>query len=54
MLFRFSAACLILLAAFAARAQDLDLVNVTLVDGTGRSPRPGVTVSIRGGKISAH
>ncbi len=55
MLIRAVAACLMLLAAFAVPvlAQDLDLVNATLVDGTGADPRPGVTVSIRGGKIAA-
>ncbi len=36
-----------------ASAQDLDLVNATLVDGTGAAPRQGVTVSVRGGKIVA-
>jgi imidazolonepropionase-like amidohydrolase len=36
-----------------ATAQDLDLVNATLVDGTGAAPRNGVTVSVRGGKIVA-
>ena len=36
-----------------ALAQDLDLVNATLVDGTGATPRKGVTVSVRGGRISA-
>ena len=40
-------------AALRPAAQDLDLVNATLVDGTGAEPRPGVTVSIRSGKISA-
>jgi imidazolonepropionase-like amidohydrolase len=39
--------------AAAAAAQDLDLVNATLVDGTGAGPRAGVAVSIRGGKIAA-
>ena len=53
MLIRLLAAGLLSLAAFAAAAQDLDLVNVTLVDGTGAAPRPGVTVSVRDGKISA-
>ena len=46
----------LLLAAtlpLAASAQELDLVNVTLVDGTGAAPRPGVTVSVRSGKIAA-
>ena len=42
------AACLV-----PAGAQDLDLANVTLVDGTGAAPRPGVTVSVRAGKIAA-
>jgi imidazolonepropionase-like amidohydrolase len=37
----------------AAGAQDLDLVNATLVDGTGAAPRPGVTVSVRAGRIHA-
>jgi len=41
------------LAATLAVAQDLDLVNATLVDGTGAGPRPGVTVSVRGGRIAA-
>jgi imidazolonepropionase-like amidohydrolase len=36
-----------------AAAQDLDLVNVTLIDGTGAAPRTGVTVSVRDGKFSA-
>jgi len=34
-------------------AQDLDLVDATLVDGTGAAPRNGITVSVRGGRISA-
>src|SRR5688572_15501510 len=53
MFLRFLAACLGLLAMFMVEAQDLDLVNATLVDGTGSEPRSGVTVSVRGGKISA-
>ena len=36
-----------------AAAQDIDLVGATLVDGTGAAPRKGITVSVRGGKISA-
>lgn len=36
-----------------APAQDLDLVNATLIDGTGAAPRAGVTVSVRNGRISA-
>jgi imidazolonepropionase-like amidohydrolase len=34
-------------------AQDLDLLNVTLVDGTGAAPRTGVSVTVRGGKIAS-
>lgn len=34
-------------------AQDLDLVDATLVDGTGVPARAHVTVSVRGGKITA-
>jgi imidazolonepropionase-like amidohydrolase len=52
MFFRSLAACLVLLGTFAIQAEDLDLVNATLVDGTGTEPRSGVTVSVRGGKIS--
>lgn len=52
-MFRSVAASLVLLAAFVAGAQDLDLVNATLVDGTGAAPRPGVTISIRGGRIAS-
>ena len=36
-----------------AAAQDLDLVDVTLVDGTGAAARPHVTVSVRDGRIAA-
>ena len=36
-----------------ALAQDLDLVDVTLVDGTGAAPRQGISVSVRGGRIAA-
>jgi len=45
----------LLLAAFTAAvaAQDLDLVNATLVDGTGAEPRRGVSISVRRGKIAA-
>jgi len=53
MILRAMAVLLVALAATRAPAQDLDLVNATLVDGTGAVPRPGVTVSVRGGRISA-
>jgi imidazolonepropionase-like amidohydrolase len=38
---------------FFASAQDIDLVNATLVDGTGVGPQSGVSVSVRDGKIAA-
>jgi imidazolonepropionase-like amidohydrolase len=53
MFIRALAAFLLAATAFAAAAEDLDIVNVTLVDGTGAAPRPGVSVSVRGGKIAA-
>jgi imidazolonepropionase-like amidohydrolase len=43
----------LLAAPRVALAQDLDLVNVTLVDGTGAAPRQGVTVTVRGGKVAS-
>ncbi len=36
-----------------ALAQDIDLVEATLVDGTGAALRKNVTVSVRGGRITA-
>lgn len=36
----------------AASSQELDLVNVTLIDGTGTAARKAVSVSVRGGKIA--
>jgi imidazolonepropionase-like amidohydrolase len=53
MAIRTLATAILLGAATAAAAQDLDLVNATLVDGTGAGPQSGVTVSIRDGKVSA-
>ncbi len=53
MAFRALAALLLAASAETVAAQDLDLVNVTLVDGTGAEPRPGVTISVRAGKIAA-
>lgn len=52
MAIRTFATAILVAAATAAVAQDLDLVNATLVDGTGADPQPGVTVSIRGGKVA--
>ncbi len=37
----------------AARAQDLDLTNATVIDGTGAQPRTGMTLRIRGGRIAS-
>jgi imidazolonepropionase-like amidohydrolase len=53
MLKRALAALLLSATTCAAAAQELDLLNVTLVDGTGAPPRTGVSVSVRGGKITA-
>ena len=53
MAIRTLATAILVAVASTAVAQDLDLVNATLVDGTGAGPQPGVTVSIRGGKVSA-
>jgi imidazolonepropionase-like amidohydrolase len=53
MISRAIAALFLAVAVFAASAEDLDLVNVTLVDGTGAAPRPGISLSVRGGKIAA-
>jgi len=38
---------------FVASSQNLDLVNATVIDGTGAGARRGVTVSIRNGKIAS-
>jgi imidazolonepropionase-like amidohydrolase len=43
----------LLAAPPTALAQDLDLLNVTLIDGTGAAPRKGVSISVRGGKIDS-
>jgi imidazolonepropionase-like amidohydrolase len=53
MAIRTFATAILVASAAAAVAQDLDLVNATLVDGTGTDPQPGVTISIRGGKVAA-
>jgi imidazolonepropionase-like amidohydrolase len=39
--------------ALSALAQDLDLVNATLIDGTGAAPRSGMSIIVRGGRIAA-
>ncbi len=36
-----------------AHAQDLDIVNATVIDGTGAGPRAGTYVRIRGGRITS-
>jgi len=53
MIFRHIAALALAAAVLTASAEDFDLVNVTLVDGTGAGPRAGVTVSVRDGRIAA-
>ena len=53
MIFRSIAALALSAAALTASAEGFDLVNVTLVDGTGAEPRTGVSVSIRDGRIAA-
>ncbi len=53
MTLRCIAALVLAVAALTASAEGFDLVNVTLVDGTGAEPRPGVSVSIRDGRIAA-
>jgi imidazolonepropionase-like amidohydrolase len=47
------AALALTVLAFSAVAEDLDLVDATLVDGTGAVPRAGVSLSVRGGRIAA-
>ena len=49
MLNRRLAALLLFAATYATSAQELDLLNVTLVDGTGAAPRPDVSVIVRDG-----
>jgi imidazolonepropionase-like amidohydrolase len=53
MFIRALAALALAFAAAPAAPQNLDLVNATLVDGTGAEPRAGVTVSVRNGRIAA-
>src|SRR5262245_43530915 len=53
MFIRALAALFLSAAALNATAEDFDLLYVTLVDGTGAEPRPGVSVSVRAGKIAA-
>jgi imidazolonepropionase-like amidohydrolase len=53
MIFRSIAALALAVAATTASAASFDLVNVTLVDGTGAAPRAGASVSVRDGKIAA-
>ena len=46
-------ALMILILPGLASGQDLDLVDATLVDGTGAAARAHVTVTVRGGRITA-
>lgn len=49
---RLGLAVLLSLGATSAAAQDLDLVNASLIDGTGAAVRRAIAVSIRGGRIT--
>jgi imidazolonepropionase-like amidohydrolase len=53
MILRSIAALALAAAALTASAEGFDLVNATLVDGTGAEPRAGVSISVRAGRISA-
>ena len=46
-------ACLIAAATAPAAAQEISIVNVTVIDGTGAPPRPGMTVRVSGGRIAS-
>lgn len=46
------AAVVLLIASPRAVAQELDLVNATLIDGTGAGPRAAVSIRVRGGLIA--
>ena len=43
----------LLMVPAVATAQDIDLVNVTLIDGTGAAPRTGVSLRVRDGRIAS-
>ena len=42
-----------LVLPLVASAQDLDLLNATIIDGTGAKPRPNQSIRVRGGRIAA-
>jgi imidazolonepropionase-like amidohydrolase len=44
---------LLVASPFDAFAQNLDLINATLVDGTGTAARSGMAVTVRDGRITA-
>lgn len=46
-------AWLIAAAATPAAAQEISITNVTVIDGTGAPPRPGMTVRVSGGRIAS-
>jgi len=51
---RFALATLLTFVVVSAGlAQDLDIVGVTVIDGTGAAPRSDVTVQVREGRIAA-
>jgi imidazolonepropionase-like amidohydrolase len=49
---RLGLAVLLSIGAVPAAAQDLDLVNVSLIDGSGAAVRPAVHVLVRDGRIA--
>src|SRR5829696_10040747 len=51
--FRRLALLLFVTSPLVVVAQDVDLVNATVVDGTGAAPRTGIAVTVRAGKITA-
>ena len=40
-------------AVMPAKAQEISIVNVTVIDGTGAGPKPGMTVRISDGRIAS-
>jgi imidazolonepropionase-like amidohydrolase len=48
-----AAACLVAAATAPAAAQDISITNVTVIDGTGAPPKPGMTVRLSKGRIAS-
>ena len=40
-------------AVMPAKAQEISIINVTVIDGTGAAPKPGMTVRISDGRIAS-